>query len=401
MERMFDSETVETALRTLRRSPLFLVAAYGVAFALLCADGYVRSVLWHSIFWDAHTYAAALRKYAAGGDPYNSGAGQNLFVYPPITLLAGRWLLDLFPAGLLWFAYLSLYILSVVVLLVTIVRHYVRQRWMDISLGAVLLLGTPNLAGADAILSGNISLLCYSAAFLGAIPGIRQGRWMFLYVAVAVIATIKVTFLLLLMLPLFLGRRQLFACAGCTSIVAGVYGAQWIFARAASQQFLLALQRQAYTGFDDGYSVFHYARVLNTELHVGPAFLPFAAEVIFVAVIFVALILLRRRLLDTLDGVWLSLVLLAVVLCNPRMKVYDAAVGALPAFALLVYGLRTLPSLWIMVAVLLPAIGLTALYDLQGAEVLLWAAAFLGAYTALWQLRGSGTGQPFRGSRDS
>jgi hypothetical protein len=83
------------------------------------------------------------------------------------------------------------------------------------------------------------------------------------------------------------------------------------------------------------------------------------------------------------------------------MKVYDAAVGALPAFALLVYGLRTLPSLWIMVAVLLPAIGLTALYDLQGAEVLLWAAAFLGAYTALWQLRGSGTGQPFRGSRDS
>lgn len=398
---MFDSEAVETALQALRRSPLFLVAAYCVALALLCAHGYVRSFLWHSIFWDAHIYAAALRKYVAGGDPYNSGPGQNLFVYPPITLLAGRWLLNLFPAGLLWFAYLSLYLLSVVVLLITMVRCYVRQRWMDISLGAVLLICTPNLGGADAILSGNLSMPCYSIALLGAIPGIRQGRWRFLYVAVAVIATIKVTFLLLLMLPLFVGRRQILACVGCTSIVAGVYGAQWVFARGAFQQFLLALQRQAYTGFDDGYSVFHYVRILNEELRIGPAFVPFAAEVVFVAAILVALVLLRRRLVDAAAGVWLSLVLLAVVLCNPRMKVYDTAVGALPAFGLLIYGLRTLPSLWIMVATLLPAMWLTACFDLHGAEVLLWAGAFLGGYAALWQLHGSEAGQPFCGDRDS
>lgn len=372
----------------MRRAHLDFVLACFIGVAFLLADACTRGILWHGLFWDAHIYSAAFAKYASGANPYrsitnNSSFGQNLFVYPPVILLAGNWIRQLIPESLRWFTYVLFYVLSIALLLVVLVRYFARSPWMGVPVAILLLVCAPDLAGADALLSGNLSVPCYAIALAAAIPGIRRGRWSYLYAIVIVIAGIKVSFLLLLMLPLLAGRRQLVACIACAGIVFGTYGAQWMFARTAFRQFLLSLRQQAYLGFDDGYSVFHYARALNYNLQLGPAYTPFVAELVVTAIVFAALLYLRRILVDPPQGSWLAILLLAIVLLNPRMKVYDAAVGALPAFALLGYSLRTLPSLCAAIAVLLPTPFLVAAYDFHAAEVLLWAAAFVGGYTAL------------------
>lgn len=375
----------------MRRAHLDCVLACFIGIAFLLADASTRGILWHGLFWDAHIYSAAFAKYAAGADPYgsvtnNSSFGRNLFVYPPVTLLAGNWIRQLIPETLRWFTYISLYVLSIALLLVVLVRHFARSEWMSVPLAIVLLVCAPDLAGADALLSGNLSMPCYAMVLAAAVPGIRRGRWSYFYAIVILIAAIKVSFLLLLMLPLLAGRRQLVASITCAGIVFSTYGAQWMFARTAFQQFLLSLRQQTYVGFDDGYSVFHYARVLNYNLHLGTPYTPFVAELVVTAIVFAALLYLRRMLADPPEGPWLAIILLAIVLLNPRMKVYDAAVGALPAFALLGYSLRTLPSLCAVIAVLLPTPFLVAACDFHAAEVLLWAAAFVGGYTALASL---------------
>ena len=318
---------------------LALAAVLGITFgvhsraaAALFAHAHVRGPhpLEHP-FWDAEPYAAGINDYRAGRSPYHADdlANPLPFAYPPVFVWVGGALAKVLPSPWGWRVYVAIY-LPAVFGLQMIMAFYLRRpvgvEWLA-ALGLLPL--TPFLS--TAFLSGNIHVLWYFAAGLAAIPGIRRNQWAGFYLLAFVAAMSQPVFILLLLFPAFAGARQYVTSAGTLAATAVAYAVEYGLNPAMYRQFQQTVAAHLAASHDYGQGVFG----MLAGAGIG-AIACAAVQICFSVVVVAVLVWLKVHGIAN-DRRWWALLILAVVLVNPRVMPYDAAIGLIPAAFFLVY----------------------------------------------------------------
>ncbi len=365
--------------------PVYLLLWLLVALALYVFTSHLGT--W--ALWDAKVYARALHDWRNGQDPYSLSDPLLLFVYPPVFLYAGGFLARVLPADLGWFLYLAVFAAASLALPFVLARFYLRRSWFSVAFAYVLAVMLPRFTGLMALRTGNITNIFYFVALAAAIPGMRKNRWGYFYAVIFLIVVVKVNFLIMLLLPLWLGRRQWVPSILCGLCAIATYPVQKMlwpqlfagFKNAASQQIT---GHGAY-----GYGVMRFGVEIESARHHAVGLMPYVLQVIFILVVIGAMFALRRRLgTGEEQSLWPALVVLATILCNPRILPYDSDVALLAGFVLLVSALRTRRALLVAAVIFLPSVAIPyvthqALSGLYETVVLL--ISFAAGYGMLWR----------------
>ncbi len=155
----------------------------------------------------------------------------------------------------------------------------------------------------------------------------------------------------------FAGKRQWLWSAACGLATMATYPLHRWLAPTTCQDFVSAAYVQVVVRADLGHGIL--GAVANVErklLHHRVDFLPYLVQTVFIIGLFLALLVIRRReLAKGNEGVWLALLLVAIVLCNPRIQPYDSYIGLFAAFVLLVEALQTPRLILLLSAIFLPS----------------------------------------------
>jgi hypothetical protein len=351
---------------------------------------------------DLRVYSHALDQWRAGDDPYGTPFLSMYFLYPPIFLHGQAWLTSWLPAHWGWYLYGAFAIASVCALPLVLARYYFRQNWMGPLFAMLVFFACPRFTGVMTLGEMNIASSAYLLAFVAAVPGLRRGRWRWLYAAVFAISMIKITFLLLLLLPLLAGRRQWWPSVSCgIAVLAANYGERlaWPVLYGRYQWSLThgILVQQAF-----GYGIFGILASYSAK-RGGVGIAPYLVSGLLSAATLAMMWILRQRIERQRRRhgeqpgswcIWLAMVVMTVILTNPRQMQYDADIALFAGFVVWVYVLRKyllgpgrllglvfallLPSLLVPLVVLNPH--LYGVYE----TVLLWQVFWLG-YWRLWR----------------
>ncbi|SNS30792.1 hypothetical protein SAMN05421770_101430 [Granulicella rosea] len=330
-------------------------------------------------FWDSEPYATGIDSYLAGRSPYTLDDLNNPlpFAYPPVFVWAGAALAHLFPATWGWRLYIAVNLGSILVLecaLAWLLLGAVRRRqWV------ALACMTPLCSIMSTVfLSGNIHVVWYAAALLAAIPAIRRRQWGWFY-AVAFLAGVnQPIFLVLLLFPIFAGRRQYFPAAGAVLATGAVYLGERLFVPEMYSRFQASIANHLAASHDFGQGVFGIAAVLLARVHVSSTRPAVAIQLAFAAAVYFTLLWLRGRI-PVNDRRWWALLALAIVLINPRIMPYDAALGLIPSIYFFLYALR---PRWQAAIVLPVALASVALHSIVGFTLVLLTAFCVGVWQA-------------------
>jgi hypothetical protein len=314
-----------------------------IGFWILVFAGMAACIPFASSGWDVRVYSAAIQSLRAGHDPYAdamaiqrayheqsklqpNGDPPYSYVYSPITLpLVG--LIGKLP---LWFsggAYLFVYALGVL-----------GQMWFALQLTgererrfflyfAPVSAFFPGLLENGTVLGGNIAYVLYAAVLLCAIVGWRRGDWRWFYVATLAASCVKAPLLSLVVIPVMSARRQ-WIPAGLTA-VAGValFAMQPLIWHSLFKNYLEAVDLQFLYNRDFGcspaglFSDFLYTRGISYS----PAGIIF--YLCYAIPLLAWLFYLSRRFLrgEFALNRWIPVLLLGVILLNPRIMEYDVA----------------------------------------------------------------------------
>ena len=329
-------------------------------------------------FWDARIYRAAVNGYLHGVNPYALMPGMDLFLYPPVFLGAALALSKVLPSFIPgWSIYIAAYVAAVLGIWFCVAWAYLRKGWMGFFAATACLALAPNAAPIVAVLTGNFSVLCYGALLLAALAGLRRRQWLPFYAVLLCCALVKPPFLLMLALPLFIGRKQLARVVATSGVVVVGYAAQRALFPQLFAGFRTALIRGSVAGGDIGYSVFGLVFKAIERHGSRLVALAYVAHLACVIVAAAVLLLIRKRCHpDAWNRDWLSLLLVAIVLANPRMKDYDVIIAIVPAAWLLWRARQSAPALAAMIVCLLPVPLVSVVGHTTVAEFLLLLAAF-------------------------
>jgi Glycosyltransferase family 87 len=365
--------------------PLYLLLWTAAALALYAFTSHLGT--W--ILWDARVYARAIDDWRSGQNPYDLSNPLLLFVYPPVFLWVSGFLARLLPGQSGWLLYLAIYAASSLALPAILARFYLPRSWLSIPCAYVLAAIEPRFAALMAFRTGNITNIFYFAVLAAAVPGIRNNRWSYLYAAVFFIATVKASFLIMLLMPLLLGRRQWIKAILCGASAMAVYPIQKLLAPRLFAGFQTALTQQIAGRGAFGYGVMRIASRLGASPHRTAALIPYAVQVVFIAAVVSAMFLLRRRLRDeSAKSLWAALVLLAAILCNPRILPYDSGVALLTGLVLLISALKTDRVLLVAAVIFLPSVLVPLALHHGGSglyETFTLLICFAAGYRMLWR----------------
>jgi hypothetical protein len=293
--------------------------------------------------WDVRVYAAAIHSLHAGHDPYADAMvvqqvyhdrrgdlnGEDLpysYVYSPVTLpvlrLIGRlplwfsgrmyWLVYIFAAlGQLWFA-------------MQFATGAERRHFVYLVPAAAFF---PGLLQNGTILSGNIAYLVYCVVFCAALLGWRRGTWTWFYLAVLVASCIKPPLLSLIVIPVLSARKQWIPAGLASAAGVGLFAVQPLLWPSLFKNFLKAVDLQFLYNKDFGCSpagLFSDA-LYRMGLSYTPAGLVF--YLCYAVPLFALLLHLSRRYLRGAISLsqWVPVLLVGVILLNPRILEYDVA----------------------------------------------------------------------------
>jgi hypothetical protein len=340
------------------------------------------------IFWDAEVYARALHDWQIGQNPYNSSDPLLLFVYPPVVLHIGGFLARHLPEHFGWLLYLIIYVACSLALPYVLARFYLRQPWMTPALAYVLAVMQPRFAWLGALRTGNLTSICYFAALVAALPGMRKNRWEYFYLVTFLIVAIKINFFVMLLIPLLIGQRQWLWSSLCALCAFAAYPLQQSLNRPLFEGFRNAVSQQIAGNQAYGYGVMRFAVNLETAMHHAVDVIPYLLLAVFALAIVSAMFLLRRRLQATEGNpLWPALVLLAAMLCNPRILPYDSDIALLAAVVLLISALRTHRILLVAAILFLPPVILQIAthHSVSGLyEISVCLISFAAGYRMLW-----------------
>lgn len=331
-----------------RRERIVLVVAWLVGLAAIGA----WIVSQQHGAWDFKIYCDTIEALRRGHDPYGdalaaqaefhrtlaqhpSAIAPYSYLYPPITFPLLR-LAGALPAALSATIYWVVYSVSAVVLLwVGLQAASTGERRFFVPL-APFALFFPGLLQHDAVLSGNVAIILYGLVLGAAVVGWRQGRWTLFYLAVIVAACFKPPLLTLVAIPLLSARRQLWASAAACACGVLLFAIQPLLWPSLFRSFVHTIAvESAYrrelgcspAGLLSGFLVAH-----------GIAYSPWSAVfyVAYASVIFAALWVLSRRFVAgrLAFGEFMPVLLVGVILLNPRIMQYDTLPLTVPMLLL-------------------------------------------------------------------
>jgi hypothetical protein len=298
--------------------------------------------------WDVKVYVAAIHSLRAGHDPYadataiqrlyhqqvgdpNGGDRPYSYVYSPITLPLLRLVGDL-P---LWFsgsAYWLLYILAVagqIPIALRLAEAHERPYFLYMAQAAAFF---PGLLQSDVVLSGNVAYILYLAVFWSALVGWRRGRWIWFYAAVLLASMVKAPMLSLIVIPALSARKQWLPTGLTAAAGIALFAIQPLLWPSLFRNYLKAVDLQFLYNRDFGCSpagLFSDA-LFRTGRSYSPAGLIF--YLCYAIPLFLLLLHLARMYLRGSFSLrqWAPVLLVGVILLNPRLIEYDLAPITLP-----------------------------------------------------------------------
>ena len=352
---------------------------------------------------DLPVYTNAVRTWLSGHSPYDASMAPLYFLYPPFFLYLAKLFSMPIPSGWGETLYVLFEIAATCALPIVLARYFFRQTWLSPLFALLLFFASPRFTGVLALCSMNVATILYCAAFLAAVPGLRRNRWVWFYLAIFFAASIKITFLSLLLLPLLAGKRQWVRSIGCGAAVVAMNLAEKIMWPDLYAGYQWSLKQGILVQQQYGYGLFGIVATYHHTRRVGAGTAAYVVAGVLFLIVLSVMFLLRRRLERNCNhdsrgpgsndlasnGVWLALILLAIILVNPRQMQYDVDIALAAGFVLWVYGLRTERLLALMVMRFLPSLVVPLVVlnpHLHGIyETLLGIGAFsIGAWR-LWQ----------------
>jgi hypothetical protein len=321
------------------------------ALAILWICAFVAVPFWIAadhVGWDVAIYHHAIRSLQLHHDPYwDAIAIQDAFhrtlafhpnattpfsyVYSPITLPLLR-LIGALPVSLTASLYWILYVfcaLSLVWVGLQLTQPREHQPFLFI---APAVLFFPGLLQHDAILSGNVAVILYGFVLAAAVLGWRSGKWSWCYLAILLASCFKPPLLSLLAIPLFSARRQLLPTAITAAAGGALLAMQPLVCPSLFHNFLHAIELQFTYNRDFGCSP--AGLVSNLLVAHGIPYSPAGTLIYFAYALplFALLWYLSREFLAarfTLQQ-WIPVLLVGVILLNPRIMQYDVLPLTLP-----------------------------------------------------------------------
>jgi len=350
------------------------------------------------IGWDLRACTDAIHSLKLGHDPYADGVAALegfqsqlashpnssppfIYVYGPITLPLLK-LVGLLP---LWLAGTGYWLLIAAGALVSI---WAGMQLLEDEEGPVFFLLAPvviffpGLIQNDAFFSGNVAYILYGLILGAATVGWRKDRWGWFYAAVLLAACFKAPLLALLMIPLLSARRQ-WVPAGLTVVAwAAVFGAEWMVWPAESANYMRSLDRMFTLSRDFSSSPAGlvadalYGRV-PYQLVLAGVYLMYAIPIVG------TLFYLSRRFFSGQMSreQWIPVMLIGVILLNPRIQEYDVApitiAMALVAWRVLSRGGVSLRSVVMRSAFCFAAANILGAYRWRATECLVLVGLFM------------------------
>ena len=298
--------------------------------------------------WDLAIYHTAIRALAAGHDPYADAiAIQQLFhsqlalhpnaqvpysyVYSPITLPLLR-LIGEFPIWLSGSVYWLVYLAGILAQIWVAMKATTdTERRYFIYLAPVAAF-FPGFLANGTVLSGNVAYILYALVLLAAVRGWRRGSWHWFYLATLAASCVKAPLLSLVVIPILSARRQWLPAGITTAAGVALFAIQPLIWPTLFKHYLQAVELQFRYNRDFGCSPSGlFSGVLyDRGIPYSPA--SFIFYLCYAIPLFALLLYLSRRFLSGGFSLkqWIPVLLVGVILLNPRLIEYDVAPLALP-----------------------------------------------------------------------
>ena len=297
--------------------------------------------------WDVRVYVAAIHSLRAGHDPYadamaiqrayhDQGGDLNgnlpySYVYSPITLPLLR-VVGALPFWLSGSSYWLLYALCVlgqVWIAMQATTGNERRYFVYLAPAAPFF---PGLLQNATAFSGNIAFILYFAVLCGALVGWRRGKWRWFYAAVLAASCIKAPLLSLVVIPVLSARKQWLSAGLTTAAGVSLFAIQPLLWPSLFSNYLKAVNLQFLYNRDFGCSLagFFGDGLYRLGLPYSPAWLIF--YLCYAIPLFALLLHLAGKYLQGCFSLkdWAPVMLVGVILLNPRIMEYDVAPITLP-----------------------------------------------------------------------
>lgn len=298
--------------------------------------------------WDVGVYHAAIQALAAGHDPYADAiAIQRVFhsqialhpnaappysyVYSPMTLPLLR-LIGIFPiwlsGSLYWLAYLA----GILVQLWVGMQAAEDSEYRYFVFLAPVASFFPGFLANGTVISGNIAYILYAVILSAAVLGWRRGSWRWFYVAIIAASCVKAPLLSLVVIPVLTARKQWLPAGLTTAIGVGLFAMQPLIWPTLFRHYLEAVELQFSYNRDFGCSPAGLFSGVLFDHHIPYSPASFIFYLCYAIPVFALLLYLSRQFLRGGFNLkqWIPVLLVGVLLLNPRLMEYDVAPLALP-----------------------------------------------------------------------
>jgi len=278
--------------------------------------------------WDATDYLSALQQYPA----YISGQISSSLAYSPLFMIPAVGVVRLLPLWLTIVAFVLAYFSGWLIQLRVGMQFATPDERKIFRYVAPVIAFFPGLLVSDVIVSGNLAYILYGLMLASAALGWKRERWNWFYVAVLAAACVKVQLLTMLAIPLLCGKRQWMRTMMTGAAGLALYALQFRVWPQAFHVYLNSLKVMSQSRRDFGCGpAGNLARVLQSlgVPYEKPCILFYVAYVVVMFLILLSLSrLYRERRVCFVN--WAPVMLLGVVLLNPRILTYDIAAVSLP-----------------------------------------------------------------------
>lgn len=331
-----------------KNSSSSLQTRYGVLIFWLMAALAVPVWIAHdSSAWDVRVYDAALKSIEVGHDPYvdattiqkqhhvsvaaNSSVDTGKdppysYVYSPVTLILLRSLANV-PRHLLLVLYWSAYVVCTCLSIAVCVWFGTKQEQTPLLYMAGIAAFFPGLLANGTVLGGNIAYILYGFALLAAWFGWRRSVWRPFYAVVLAASCFKAPLLSLALIPALSARKQWLPSLATIAVGIALFASQSVLWPNLFRHYLEAVELQFSFNHDFGCSP---AGLLSEFLYAhGRSYSP-ASSFFYAAYaipVLCALVYLSRTYLKGAFQLreWAPVLLLGIILLNPRIMEYDVA----------------------------------------------------------------------------
>jgi hypothetical protein len=296
----------------------------------------------YTVGWDLNVYKNAAVAMKAGHDPYVDGMNVQrafhatlaqhptdpppyTYVYSPMTLPLVRWIAAA-PFWLIAMVYWTAYAAGTVTLVWfgwQAVEEGERRVFALLIPAAVFF---PGLLENDVLFSGNVAFLLYGMIFAATVVGWRRGQWGWFYAAVLAASCCKAPMLSLLAIPVLSARRQWVPTLVTAAVGVGLFAIQPHVWPVAFKNYLEAVELQF--SFNHDFSSSPAGLLADRLYYVIPYQVTSGVFYGFYALLFFGILLTLSRRFHagsiTLRQ-WVPVMMLGVILLNPRIMEYDVA----------------------------------------------------------------------------